>query len=740
MGKVGLVVWSCVVAFATAQGQVRPAAPAAPPRPSAVVAPDSGVRATVRDTSAPTEGLHLVFDRQNGRPPVRVTGWRAALIVLGFFGGLTALVWWLVRLRRRARSLVQRGEMQYRMLFERNPCPMFVYDAGTLAIGTANRAAAELLGVTTASLKGRTLRDLFPAEGAAEAMNTLHGEGDADGDSVFLTRMYRANGARLDVDVRGRQLDDDGDGTRLVMVLDVTRRLLAEGALRGAEQRARTTSEVLQSLIDVAPQAILALDRESRVTLWNRAAESLFGWSAAEVLGKGVPYVPPEHEESFTARKQQMDQSGNLLPTEVTRLRKNGTRVEVLAAAGAVRDTDGKAAGYIGIFTDLTQHRLLEAQLRQSQKLEAVGRLAGGIAHDFNNLLTVITSYVEMLQAPHGREAEPAYLKEIGGAAARAAALTRQLLTFSRKQIVQHSTVDVNEVVARIEPMLRRVSAQNIHLRSSLASDLGLVHADAGQLEQVILNLVVNASDAMPDGGSLVLQTANVELDQGYALMHAEVVPGPYVMLAVSDTGVGMNEATLAKIFEPFFTTKEPGHGTGLGLAMAYEIVRQAGGHIWVYSEVDGGATFKIYLPRIDAAAEASLAPNLPAAAVARGGTVLLVEDDDAVRRSVRTTLERLGYIVLEASDGESGLAVAERQGGSIDVVVTDLMMPGITGREFAERLAVAWPGLRVVFTSGYTDDEVIRRRLVDEGQSFLQKPFTSEQLVGAIDGPPANR
>jgi CheY-like chemotaxis protein len=222
--------------------------------------------------------------------------------------------------------------------------------------------------------------------------------------------------------------------------------------------------------------------------------------------------------------------------------------------------------------------------------------------------------------------------------------------------------------------------------------------------------------------------------------MHAEVVPGPYVMLAVSDTGVGMNEATLAKIFEPFFTTKEPGHGTGLGLAMAYEIVRQAGGHIWVYSEVDGGATFKIYLPRIDAAAETSLATNQPAAAVARGGTVLLVEDDDAVRRSVRTTLERLGYIVLEASDGESGLAVAERQGGSIDVVVTDLMMPGITGREFAERLAVAWPGLRVVFTSGYTDDEVIRRRLVDEGQSFLQKPFTSEQLVGAINGPPANR
>ena len=730
----GIVQLSCVLAIASAQGQARASASAVAPQRSPAVAADSASRAQARDTAVVSRGPNLVFTRPGGEPAVRVTGWRAALIILGFFGGLIALVWRLVWLRRRARSLARRGELQYRMLFEQNPSPMFVYDTRTLAILTANQAAAELLGYGHDALKQLTVRDLFPAAGAADAMLSLHAGSAADEDSVLLTRMQRANGFRLDVDARGRQLEDGGGHTRLVTVLDVTRRLTAERALRAAEQRARATSEMLRSLIDVAPQAIIAFDREHRVTLWNRAAETLFGWSADEVVGNAVPYIPPEHQENFQARTQIIDQRGSIEPTEVTRMCKNGNRIELLAAAGAVDDADGRTTGYLGIFTDLTRHRLLEAQLRQSQKLEAVGRLAGGIAHDFNNLLTVITSYVEMLQTRHHTGTDADYLAEIGGAAARAAALTRQLLTFSRKQIVQLSTVNVNEVVSRIEPMLRRVSAGNIHLRSSLAPDLGVVLVDAGQLEQVILNLAVNAADAMPDGGSLVIETANVDLDEDYASSHAEVNPGPYVMLAMSDTGFGMNEATLAKIFEPFFTTKEPGRGTGLGLAMAYEIVRQAGGHIWVYSEVDAGATFKIYLPRTDAPATCAAPATQPLLSAGSGGTVLLVEDDETVRRSVRTTLERLGYAVLEASDGESALALAEREGGAIDVVVTDLMMPGLTGREFAERLAVARPSLRVVFTSGYTDDEVIRRRLVEVGQSFLQKPFTSEQLVTAIE------
>jgi len=504
--------------------------------------------------------------------------------------------------------------------------------------------------------------------------------------------------------------------------------------MRAAEQRARATSEMLRALIDVAPQAIIAMDHDYRVTLWNRAAENLFGWSAAEVVGRAVPNIPPEERENFLLRKRVIDQRGNVAPTAVPRMRKDGTRVEVLAASSILHDADDTATGYIGVFTDLTQHRLLEAQLRQSQKLEAVGRLAGGIAHDFNNVLTIISSYVQMLQAQHDDDAESEDLAQISQAAARAAALTRQLLIFSRKAIVQPSKVNLNDVITHLRPMLRRVSAENIDVRTTLAPDLGVVLADAGQLEQVILNLAVNAADAMPEGGSFVLETANVELDDDYVLVHPEVIPGSYVMLAASDTGTGMNDATQAKIFEPFFTTKEPGHGTGLGLAMAHETVRQAGGHIWVYSEVGSGATFKIFLPRSDTETPRMKRDRLPMTAAGRTGTVLVVEDDETVRRGLRMTLMRLGYVVLEASSGEVGLAVAARQCGAIDVVVTDLMMPGLNGREFAKQLALTQPGLRVVFTSGYTRDEVVRRRLIDEGQPFLQKPFTTEQLLNAIE------
>jgi signal transduction histidine kinase len=447
-----------------------------------------------------------------------------------------------------------------------------------------------------------------------------------------------------------------------------------------------------------------------------------------------VPYLPDDQRGTYHDRKALIQRMGDIGPTELTRLRKDGTSLEVLATAGVVTDADGAAAGYIGVFTDLTQHRNLEAQLRQSQKMEAVGRLAGGLAHDFNNLLTVITSYVELLQEQHASDADTDDLAQIAAATSRAARLTRQLLTFSRKQIVQLSAVNVNDVVARIEPMIRRVSAENIVLRTSLAADLDLVLADESQLEQVILNLAVNAADAMPDGGSLVLETTNVELDDDYVLAHPEVIPGKYVMLAASDTGCGMSESTISKVFEPFFTTKEPGRGTGLGLATAYAIVRQAGGHIWVYSEVGNGTTFKIYLPRIERGAPVARAPHQVSSSVGRGGTVLLVEDDEDVRRGVKATLMRLGYTVLEASDGEAALATAALHPSAIDVVVTDLMMPGMNGRELGDQLAERQPNLRVVFTSGYTDDEVIRRRLVNEGQSFLQKPFTADQLIRAIE------
>jgi two-component system, cell cycle sensor histidine kinase and response regulator CckA len=364
--------------------------------------------------------------------------------------------------------------------------------------------------------------------------------------------------------------------------------------------------------------------------------------------------------------------------------------------------------------------------------MEAIGTLAGGIAHDFNNILTVITSYSSLLLEEATDEKQRTQLAEVGTAARKATELTRQLLTFSRRDIVRLRPVSINEAVDSLRPMLRRLLSANIDVVTTLSPATGFVVADPSQLEQIVMNLAVNAADAMPDGGTLVVETRDVELDLRYAEMHAGVRPGMYVMLAVSDTGTGMDAATLRKIFEPFFTTKEVGRGTGLGLATVYAIVNQLGGTIWVYSEPGHGATFKIYLPR-DGTRRVSLTPVAVPVAKTTSVTVLLVEDDEPVRRAVRRMLERFGHLVVEAVDGEAGLVVAAEYDGSMDVVVTDLMMPRMNGRAFAAALEKTRPGIPVIFTSGYTDDAVLRRGFVGANHTFLQKPFTGEQLAGAI-------
>jgi CheY-like chemotaxis protein len=365
--------------------------------------------------------------------------------------------------------------------------------------------------------------------------------------------------------------------------------------------------------------------------------------------------------------------------------------------------------------------------------MEAIGTLAGGIAHDFNNILTVITSYSSMLLASSDRsDTDRADLEEIATAAKRATALTRQLLTFTRKAIVRPRSIEVRDIVHGMESMLRRLLKSSIELSTDLSRDSCCVTADPSQIEQIIMNLVVNASDAMPNGGSIVIKTTAVDLDEGYAAMHAGVRPGPYVMLSISDTGIGMDAATQSKIFEPFFTTKEPGRGTGLGLATVYGIVKQIGGFVQVHSEPQHGAMFEIYLPR-EAEAAPFTEPSSAPAFIQRQGTVLLVEDDDAVRHSVRRLLEKVGYQVLEARDGAEGVRISEEHEGHIDVVVTDLMMPRMDGRALANELIAIRPRIRVVFTSGYTDDAVLRQGLVDSAHAFVQKPFTGEQLAHTI-------
>jgi two-component system, cell cycle sensor histidine kinase and response regulator CckA len=400
------------------------------------------------------------------------------------------------------------------------------------------------------------------------------------------------------------------------------------------------------------------------------------------------------------------------------------------------RTADGAAArsaGAAGTLTDVTERTQLEEQLRQAQKMEAVGRLAGGVAHDFNNLLTAIKGYGGLLmEALHPSDVRRADVQEINKAADRAAALTRQLLAFSRKQVLKPVVLDLNDVVADMESMLRRLIGEDVRLATGLSSDLGAVRADRGQLEQVLMNLVINARDAMPGGGALTVETANVDVRRRFVDRQLSVDPGHYVMLAVRDTGCGMDEETQQHIFEPFFTTKGVG-GTGLGLATVYGIVRQSGGFVRVESAPGVGTTIAVHLPRTaDAPATGERVPS-PAPPLAGRGTVLLCEDESAVRALARRVLEGQGYTVIEAAHGAAALAVAAAHAAEITLLVTDVVMPEMGGRELAEQLTAARPGLRVLYMSGYTDGDILRRGLAREGRAFLQKPFTPEDLARKV-------
>ena len=397
----------------------------------------------------------------------------------------------------------------------------------------------------------------------------------------------------------------------------------------------------------------------------------------------------------------------------------------------AMRLAANLAAGAIENVRLLEQEREHAAQLQQSQKMEAVGRLAGGVAHDFNNLLTAITGYSDLsLRRLQPGDPLRRNIEEVKRAAGRAADLTHQLLAFSRKQVLQPRVLDLNGVILEMEKMLRRLIGEDMELLYDLNTSLGRVKADPGQLQQVLLNLAVNARDAMPGGGKLTIQTANTYLDREYAGQHVAVVPGPYVVLAVSDNGCGMDEATRAKIFEPFFTTKQQGEGTGLGLATVYGIVKQSHGNIWVYSEVGQGTTFKIYLPLVEGDAE----PLRPAERVeslsAGTETILLVEDDEMVRRITSTILRQAGYEVLEAVDGESALRTCRQHEGTIHLALTDVVMPGMSGRVVADRLKELRPDVGVLFMSGYTEEAIVRHGVLHEGVNFLEKPFTPDTLT----------
>jgi PAS domain S-box-containing protein len=399
-----------------------------------------------------------------------------------------------------------------------------------------------------------------------------------------------------------------------------------------------------------------------------------------------------------------------------------------------LRDGEGGIEGVIGVALDVTERDRLADQLRQSQKMQAVGELAGGLAHDFNNLLMVVKGHAQLLL---DRVPDPSPMRQsvlqVEKAADRAASLTRQLLAFSRKQVLQPRVLDMNEVVAGMIRMFSRVIGENIEMAFLPGANIGRVKADPGQIEQVLLNLVVNARDAMPDGGRLTIETSNVELDRSYSARHANAEPGPYVMLTVTDTGCGMDAETQSHIFEPFFTTKGPGKGTGLGLATVYGVVKQSGGYIWVYSEVGHGTTFKIYLPRVMAEVD-RLAPETDTRDLARGNeTILFVEDEQSVRELVRDYLRDRGYTILEAPHGTEALKVASAHEGTIHMLITDVVMPHLSGPELAAQISALRPGLKVLFVSGYTDDTVFRHGVLEGGVAYLQKPFNLKALARKI-------
>jgi PAS domain S-box-containing protein len=513
---------------------------------------------------------------------------------------------------------------------------------------------------------------------------------------------------------------------------------LTLGAVAARNQRAESAlcdaSENLRAVVQSSPLAIYALNAAGNVLTWNPAAESLFGWTAGDVLGRPLPIVPEEKDAEHRGLRARVLRGETLKGVELTRQRKDGSFVIVSLSAAPLYGAEGEVAGMLAIAADLSELRELEVHYRQSQKMEAIGRLAGGIAHDFNNILTAIlgTSALLVMDLIPGSEAYQD-VEEIRRSAERAAGLTRQLLVFSRQQVLEPRVLDVNDLVSSTRQMLRRLIGEHIELRTSLAPDLGAVRADPGQVEQVIMNLVVNARDAMPRGGVITIATANVDLDEAFAASHVPMPPGPYLRLAVSDTGVGMNAAIRARVFEPFFTTKEAGRGTGLGLATVYGIVKQSQGYIWVSSEPNKGSTFDVYLPRVGGAVESVLAEELPAQSLQGSEVVLVVEDQEDVLRLTRRVLEDQGYRVLSAHAGVEALRLSEYHSGPIHLLVTDVVMPGMNGREVALLLQPAHREMKVLYMSGYPDASVVRQGLLEPGLDFLQKPFSPQALARRV-------
>jgi len=633
-------------------------------------------------------------------------------------------------LRRRTADALRHSEGRFNAFMDAATAGAWMRDEHSRFV-YVNKTWEQITGIPRERALGRTPLELLPAAIAhrlvdADRQLLATGEGDSN-----LFHLPSRTGPDRWFQVTTFLLRD---AANMRTIGGFTVELTAAKQMEAGLQRAE---ENLHLLIDgVLDYGILMLDPHGRVMTWNQGTRRLMEYSDEEILGANheVFYTPEDIAIGKPAAELAAALATGRAEAEGWRVRKDGTRFWMNAILTPLFDPTGRHLGFAKVTRDLTEPRKLEDQLRQAQKLDAIGSLAGGIAHDFNNLLSVILSYSQLL-AEGLKPEDPMLvdLAEIRAAGLRAADLTRQLLAFGRQQILQPQAMNLNEVVAGTERMLRRLVGENIEFTFLPAPDLGRVKVDRSQIEQVVMNLVVNARDAMPRGGKLTLETDNIELDPTYAEHHVGVIPGPHVMLAVSDNGVGMNEATRSRMFEPFFTTKDRGKGTGLGLSTVFGIVRQSGGHIWVYSEPGVGTTVKIYFPRTGEFATSSDPTPAPTPMRRRTETILLVEDEEHVRVLIRNILRRNGFHVLEAQSGGDALLLCEQHGATIHLMLTDVIMPRMSGRQLAERLRTVRPWMKVLYMSGYTDSSIVHHGVLDSNVAFLQKPITPENLLRKV-------
>jgi two-component system cell cycle sensor histidine kinase/response regulator CckA len=546
----------------------------------------------------------------------------------------------------------------------------------------------------------------------------------------FEVQVYRKDGRKIWLSANAHVVREGDVIVRYEGTFeDVTNRKLLEDELREAQQKYR-------DIVENAVVGIFQSTPEGRYISANPAMANMLGYTSPQELVESITdtsmqvYVDPKRREEF---KRLASEQGVAKNFECEAYRKDGSKMWLSANVRAV-SKDGVVVRYEGMNEDITQRKLLEDQLRQAQKMEAVGQLAGGVAHDFNNALGVITGYSDLLQMnlPAG-DPSHRHAVEIAKAGRRAAALTRQLLAFSRKQVIQPVVLDLNAATGELEKMLRRLIGEHIEITFKRSPGLGRVKMDPGQVEQVLMNLAVNSRDAMPHGGSLCIETANVELDETYARQNVFVIPGSYVMLSVSDTGCGMDKETQLRIFEPFFTTKEPGKGTGLGLSTVYGIAKQNAGYVVVYSELGKGTTFKLYLPRLSDTATLPLPVPALEALPCGTETVLVVEDEEALRTLTRTCLESNHYYVLDAPNAAAALELAKKHQGRVHLLLTDVVMPGMSGRELANQLLASRPEVKVVYMSGYTNDLIDQQGILDSDTVLLEKPFTLHSLLTKV-------